>query len=394
VVAMEKRVEQLPKFFIQYVWLLQLLCAFAICINHLHFSLIKGVRLSPFWENEPTLLGITFLAFSTGILSQIHLLYDGKKELASQFIAGRFIRLWWPVFLVVMVDIHFNMVESGDGLTTSWPLLSVFTLSHTWIYNVFDGRSIPLPLGVSNLIWVGSCLFGLFIFHGITKNIWLKLSNRSALILLLISGLISAIFFTTVDFYSIGISTWSTEKYGELAGPYQLVNWLLLYNPYAELGNYLCGVAFAQLMFRESWQISKRNLAILSLFSVLLIVIPTSNFPKYLGVGLILSLVVVIFAGKVKKGENEIYEKMKYYFFRFITPISFEIIIFHIMIYDLFPLDQGKNASSNLELVTRVIGVNILMIGILVVLHQLLLIPIMRSCEKFLKISQSDDRHI
>lgn len=391
----EEQLKYFPHSFIRCVWVMQLLSAFAICINHLHFSLIKGLRLPTFWENQPTLLGITILAFTSGILTQMHYLHNDKHELTTEFIARRFIRLWWPIFFITMIDIHFFMADSGGHLTTSWPLLSVLTLTQTWIYNVFDGKSIPLPLGVSNLIWVGSCLFGLFVLHGVTKSIWIKLAGRTALITLLLTGTLCATYFWVVEVYGTELNAWALAKYGQLAGPYQFVNWLLLYNPYAEIGSYFCGVAFAQLMFRESWKLSKLKSMIITIFSLFLIYAPTSNFPRYLGVGLILSLLFILYATKrVIKTKHRMFGKCKRVFFKYITPITFEIIISHIMIYDLFPLSHSDETNSIVEIVLHVLIVNVLMVIILVGLHQIILLPAIRGTEKFLKIHQSVDTHI
>jgi len=260
-------------YFIKFIWVIQLLSAFSICINHLHFSLLKGVRLSPFWENQPTLLGITFLTFSTGFLTHVNNLRKNKADSLSEFIAQRFIRIWWPVFFAVILDVLFFMPAMGEEMTSFWPLLSGLTLTQTWSYNVFDGKSLPLPFGFSNLIWVGSCLFGLFLVHGISIKLWRDLSIRASLTVLVISVAYCVSYFGIVDSFGTEIKAWAEENYGPLAGPYQFINWLYLYTPFAELGNYFCGVAFAQFLYRKK-SISLKETVIFGIFSCLLILIP------------------------------------------------------------------------------------------------------------------------
>lgn len=375
---------------IRLICALQLFAALAICINHLSFALLKGVHFSHFWEGQPTLLGIAFLAFSAGFLTHAHQLSRQRDCGRVEFIVRRFLRIAIPTYIAVVIDLNFISWPLVGGGVSWWPLLSVATLTQTWSYNVFGEASLPLPLGQSNLVWVGSCLFGLFLIHSLTFRLWERMSAAGAVVVFCIAAGWCFCYFATIDAYKVDVAGWSLRKYGELLLPYQFLNWLLLYNPMAEIGHYLAGVAIAQWLAATKMKPPRGQAMVIAASCVILIFGSSTAFPIYLGLNCAIVLLIVMLAKGGASGG------MSIRFADTVTPIAYEVVIFHIMIYALFPLsvDVSGGGTELLIAVTRAVGVNLLMIAMLAAFTRLLTFPLQGVCERALGMKPASDHHL
>jgi len=91
---------------------------------------------------------------------------------------------------------------------------------------------------------------------------------------------------------------------------------------------------------------------------------------------------------------KEIHQAKRAWFFKYLTPIAFEIIIFHIMIYEVLSFRNNNFDSSIFYTVLRIFLINLVMIFFLGLVNQILLIPLIRLSERLLGLDYSDDHHI
>jgi hypothetical protein len=370
------------------LWVGQLIAAIAICVNHFSFSLLKGLSFSKFWESQPTMLGISFLALSAGFLAQA----DGDEGPAISILAGRFLRIAVPTYIAVAIDIAFlSDGRMGGGSSSSWwPLLSVLTLTQTWSYNVFGAGSLPLPLGMANLVWVGSCLFGLYCLRAVGIRFWRGLGPRASLTMLIVYCLGCFAYFALLHLKEIGIQVLSDERFGQMLLPYHFLNWLYAYSPFSEAGPYFAGVCLAQWLVRSKGDVCVPHVVGVLLLGIALIVLSSTPFPAYLGINLIVVLGAAAVTTQMKP--IALNDLLRLPTFKYLTPVAFEIVIFHIMFYELFPLRD--NTAGWEWLVARVIGVDVLMVLVFVITNFVLIFPLLRLFSRVFELPEPANRHL
>lgn len=373
---------------IQIIYIFQLAAALAICVNHFGFALLKGIEIPEFWANEPTLWGIAFLAFSAGILAQRDWNLGNGDRAASGFAITRFIRIAVPTYLAVALDLAFFSEWPPGGTTSWWPLVSVMTLTQTWGYNVFGDSSLPLPLGPSNLIWVGSCLFGLTVIHAFCIRRISSLSAKAAGAMALVFIAVCVLYFSAIHTYEVPLYTWSNENYGELLPPYQFQNWLLLYNPIAEVGHYFTGVALYQWYSRRGFTSGAWAFTLVALVPIAILVISPSTFPKYLAMNIIMVSLIFFLVSKFIWLRSIDLSLVT----RYVSPASYEIICLHIMFYDVFPVAATADGFSSI--LTQVIAVNAGMVILLALVLRILIRPLCRLLQRASGVVASDDFHL
>ena len=388
-----------PRSVYSALWTIQLVAAFAICINHLSFALIEDLKLSDFWAGQPTLWGIAYVAFSTGFVTQTHQISPDRDPTFVAFAIRRFLRIAIPSYCAIAVDYFlFSHRSLGSQTTSWWPWLSVATLTQTWTYNVYGAGSLPLPLGPSNLVWIGSCLLALFLVHGATSRLLNALGRRGALVLLISSALMCTVFFEVLNAYQVSLSQWSVDHYGQRMAPYRFEIWLRLYNPFSEGVHYFAGAALAQWLVRSKLKFERSDWITVGALVIALATATASPFPRYLGLDI--GLVCLVFAiGDARvdpKPEPKGTSRCRAVTLSDLTTLNYAIIIFHIMFYA--PFTGLRIKATGLPLiffdVIKVLLVNLAMIAVLLVINRLLIAPVIRRCEAVLGIQPSIDLHL
>lgn len=347
---------------------LQLLAVLAVCFNHWSISLLKGVPsfFSEAAYREPALFGLMFLFTSSGFLTHS---YFSERQAAS---VGRDIRLdfvvsrYWRLALPAIAAVGFDYFVQGfadqsqtNDVLRALPFL--LTLTQTWHYAVLGATSLAEPTGGSNMAWLGSDLFFLTIFYGVTVRFWQReLSPRTTSGLLCLCVAIATTYFWGLGKFTHEIANWAGGRYGlDLGIDYTLVRWLYKYCPYIYLPAFVSGVLIAHLNQSGNVQLLSRVPIFLLGISLL---IPTPA--KYLCWALLLMILTIRWSFIIEEGSPWDKRLVTTGLLARLGTSAYEIYVLHLLIFLAFTLSAtpGLSAYNITLLFGRVLAVNLLMI--------------------------------
>lgn len=367
--------------FVGLIHILHFIFATLVCINHLPATIFSGIDLPDWLDTYPTIASIIFLAFSCGVLARVT---SNLSPNMNHFIVDKFLRLAIPAWFAVIADMIINKF-SLPANRDFFSIISLSTLTHTWYYRTIENVSSPIPFAYSNLVWISSVLFGLYIIFYIFNKKIKKLNRKNAFLFQIIFLLAGAAFYILIFIKAPIILEWQKLKFPtNVVGPYEFINWLLAYSPLAEFFPFFCGVFFA-IFIEKNPSKSEINGLLFICFAIFLVSLFISDAWQLRFFALSPPLFFV--ASLVSKRIRELL-----LFVDIIpTKISYEIFIFHILYFHLSGILLKKlNLNSYYYMILITLLCFIFMIYTLIIFQKLIYITIRSKLDKIFGLSSSD----
>jgi hypothetical protein len=347
------------------VRVLQLVAVMGGCFNHWSITLLKGTP--PFFSSAAysaaALLGLTFLFFSSGFLSQLsfstHQESSSDRNFCMDFIVGRYWRLLLPVLAAVAFD-YWLQGFADHSQTSDVPraLPFLLTLTQTWHYSILGATSLAEPAGGSNMARLGANLFFLAILFGATAPFWNRIRSVRALCLILaVCAVVLAVFLNVVNHFLPQINGWAADRYGvDLPSAYGFAAWLVEYCPFVHIPTFLVGVLLARLC-----QVAEPSLLSGVLIAALLFGIFVPGHAAYLGWSVVLVVIVTRWASVFLDTDSRCSRLLvSSGLLARLGACAYEVYVLHLVIYLAFTLAvmPAMNAYGVTLLAGRVLAVN------------------------------------
>jgi peptidoglycan/LPS O-acetylase OafA/YrhL len=249
-------IRQLPSLTI-----LRFVAVVGILFNHWSGSLLHFPKpvFSALIYDQAAKSALTVLFTSSGFL--IHWNYRQKIRFgngwalsASEFLLKRLSVIVPIAFFCIFVDLFASNFISATNMYASLRALPYFaTLSQAWFYSIEGSKTLTFPFAASNLTWLGSSLFFLYLLYPILGPIATK--ARSIKLIALFGTLLFLGHFFYLNYlvsHYEQINIYAAANFGDLASPangpaaYSFFYWLGLYSPYGRIPEFAIGICLAE----------------------------------------------------------------------------------------------------------------------------------------------------